>query len=244
MKAGNGRGVITLHGPPRKLTAVVRGLVSGRTVVPVTLKLPQESAVVRARIAPFSRVASEMRLQLPRETPPGTYRGESSVDGEPREIVVEVAPLAHLWVQPKRTVLAAEPGGQAELSIVLSNAGNVPVEMPRAAEVDLEDAEAQDRALGRALRAKLAEGERRVDRFFEELREAHGGAARLTVKRSLDILKPGQTCQLAARVDIPVTVHAGHTYSGVWQIGDANHLIGVEITRGPAGPARRGRRKS
>jgi len=114
----------------------------------------------------------------------------------------------------------------------------------RAIELDLEDGEGQDRALGRALRAELGEGETRVDRFFEELREGYGGVARLAVTHGDAVLEPGRSCELVALLDLPVTVQARHSYSGTWQIGDVAHLIDVEVTKGAQEPARRGRRKA
>jgi hypothetical protein len=244
MTSVKGSEVITLRGPPRRLSAVVHFGTPSRAVVPVTLKLPAESALLRARIAPFGREASEIRLQLPRETPPGTYRGKAPVGGKNRNIVVEVEPVVQLRVHPKRTVLSAEPGGRAEFGVTVANAGNVAYEVPRAAELDLEDVDGQDRALGRALRAELAEDESRVDRFFEELREGHGGVARLAVARGGGVLNPGQSRELAALLEIPVTVQARYSYSGTWQIGNVTHIIDVEVTKRAQEPARRGRRKA
>jgi hypothetical protein len=239
-----GSDVITLRGAPRRLVAVVPFATPSQSLLRVTLELPGEVAVLRAVIAPFGRETSEIRLQLPRETPPGTYRGKATVGEKTRHLLVEVEPVLHLRVQPGRTVLAAEPGGRAEIRVTVLNAGNTAFEVERVIELELEDGEGQDRALGRALRADLTEGETRVDRFFEELREGYGGVARLAVTQGDGVLEPGRSCELVALLDIPVTVQARHAYSGTWQLGDAAHLIDVEVTKGAPEPARRGRRKA
>jgi hypothetical protein len=234
---------ITLRGPPHRLSAVVRLQTSSREILPITLKLPGGSAVFRARMAPFGRDTAEIRLRLPRETPPGTYGGLAVIGKENREVVVEVEPVVRTRVHPRQTTLATDPGSRAEFSVTVLNAGNVLLEIPRTAQFDLEDDDGQDRSLGRALRADLKKDETRMDRFFDEVREAHGGEARLTVVQGAGYVDPGQSCQLSAQLDVPVMVKAGRTYTGGWEIGDASHPIVIEATKGNGEPARRGRRK-
>lgn len=235
---------VTLRGPPQRLTAVVRLETSGREVFPVTVKLPGGSAVLRASVTPFGRDTSEIRLELPRETPPGTYGGVAPLGGKNREIVLEVEPVERLRIHPRHTTLTAGPGSREQFSVTVVNAGNVPFEIPRTASFDLEDDDGQDRALGRALRAELGDNETRMDRFFEEIRELHGGEARLTVARGAGVVKPGQSCELSNYLDVPVTVKPGRTYTGGWDIGDTAHLIVLKAINGDAQPARRGRRKA
>jgi hypothetical protein len=87
------------------------------------------------------------------------------------------------------------------------------------------------------LRAELAGDERRVDRFFEVLRESHGGEARVTVTDGAGRLRPGEQRDLTCVVEIPALATAGRTYSGAWTIGDRSHLIAVDV----AASARNGR---
>ncbi len=123
------------------------------------------------------------------------------------------------------------------------NASNVAVEVPQETSMDL-DAEDQERAFGRALRAELPEGESRVDRFFEELREGHGGEARLTVVDGAGALEPGESRELRCRVEVPMTVQPGRSYGGSWEIGNAGHFLTLEVGKPePGTPRTRGRRK-
>ncbi|MDP2956492.1 MAG: hypothetical protein Q8N53_08725 [Longimicrobiales bacterium] len=239
-----GLGAVTLRGPPRRLTAVVRLEVSGPEVLPVAVELPGGSVVLRGRMMPLGQDASEFRLELLQETPPGTYHGVAPIGGKNREIVVVVEPVARLRFYPKTTTLTAGPGSREEFAVTVVNAGNVPLLIPRIADFDLEDDSGPDRALGRALRAELGEKETRMDRLFEELREVHGGEARVTVVKGAGVVEPGQSRELFNYLDVPVTLKPGRTYAGGWDVGEAAHLIVIEAVKGDARPARRGRRKT
>lgn len=223
---------ITLSGPPRSMSAVVRLDPPGEGVVPVTMKLAGGAGIFRAHVRPFGHGTSEIRLRLPRETPPGTYNGEGPFGGEQRGIVVEVEPDVRVRVHPKRTALSVEAGSRAPFEITIVNTGNVPIELPTNAVFDLDDAEGQDRALGRALRATLPDGERRVDRFFEEIRATHGGEARVTIQSGAGPLAPGETRELSCVLDVPATVQAGQSYLGAWPLGNGGHVLLVEVTKG------------
>ncbi len=233
---------ITFRGPPRKVSAIVQLGALTRGVLPVTLKLPAETTVFRARVSPFGREASEVRLRLPRETPPGTYKGKAPVAGKNRDIVVEVESVVRLRAHPARTVLSAKPGSKAEFSVTLLNVGNVPCEVPKSGEFDLDEVGAPDRALGRALRAKLGEGESRVERLFEDLRASHGGEARLAVTGGAGVLEPGESRELSSQLEVPASVQSGRVYSGTWQIANVAHRIIVEVKKSSRAP-RRGRIK-
>jgi hypothetical protein len=228
------REAIALSGPPREVMAVVPLGMAGKAVVPLRLMLGGEPAIFRAHVRPFGQGASEIRLRLPEETPPGTYRGAGSFEGEERDVVVEVEPVLRLRVRPGRTALAGAAGATVPFSITVVNAGNVPIEVPKAAQFDLDDDEGQDLALGRTLRATLAEGERRVDRFFEEIRAQHGGEARVRVREGAGPLAAGVMRRLACELEIPATARAGRSYLGAWRLANAGHAIAVEVTKGGA----------
>jgi hypothetical protein len=219
---------ITLAGPPGKATGIVR-LEYAERVVPIALTLAGGVAVFTAHVRPFAGPAIELRLRLPREMPPGVYEGEASFGGRMRGVVVRVEPAPQVRIQPKRTTIPAEPGAHAEFRVLIANAGNVPVDVPKADTFDLDDAEGQDRALGAALRAILRPDERRVDRFFEEIRERHGGQARISVQAGAGAIEPGAARDVTCMIAVPDTVQAGRSYLGAWQLANAAHIVVIEV---------------
>jgi hypothetical protein len=230
MSATREGGAIALAGPPRSITGVVQVELDER-VIPITLKLAGGIAAVGARVRPFGHRTVEIRLRLPRETAPGRYSGEASIAGTARAVEIEVESVLQLRVQPKRSSLAVEPASSTEFGIEIANAGNVTFDIPKVDSLDLDDAEGQDRALGRALRATLAPGERRVDRFFEEIRERHGGEARVVVLAGAGPLAPAAARMLRCRLEIPDAVQVGRSYIGAWQLANAAHVFVLEVSR-------------
>lgn len=223
--------LVLLAGPPWKLRAVAPLDTAGERVAVLKLELAGEHALHRATIRPFGPGTSEIRLKLPRDTPPGTYRGEASLGGEAHAVVVQVTPVVRTRVTPRQTALVVEPGGRAEFEILVSNNGNVAVDVPKAATFDLDDEAGQDRALGRTLRAGLGHGESRIERFFEELRVSHGGEARVLLVEGAGALEPGESRTLRCQVEVPLTLQPGRAYAGGWEVGSASHLLVVEVTK-------------
>lgn len=223
---------ITLSGPPRSMTGVYPFEVSGSTVVPISLSVGGESTIYRAVVR---AERNEIRLRLPGETAPGSYTGEATIEGKACRVVAHVEPIVRIRVQPRQTSVTAAPTAQVEFCCSVMNEGNVPFAVPKADVFDLDDAAGQDKALGRTLRAPLTGGERRIDRFFDELRDSHGGEARVAVRNGAGPLEPGESRELACVLTVPATAQAGRSYVGSWPLGNAAHVIVAEILTGTTG---------
>jgi hypothetical protein len=245
MSAISGGERILLSGPPHNTKAVLRVDTRDAAIVSVRLDVAGESSLHSATLRAVGPGSSELRLQLPRETPPGEYRGEVVLDDTTHPVIVYVAPRLRTRISPKQVLVEAEPGGRAEFDAIVSNDGNVPAEIPKSATFDLDDGERQDRALGVALRADLPEGEERVDRFFDELRNSHGGEARVMVVAGAGVIEPGEARPIRGRLEIPMTTEPGRSFIGAWQLGGTSHVVAVNVLRpGPRnGGQRNGGRK-
>jgi hypothetical protein len=222
---------IVLTGPPRSVSAVIP-LFTAQRIVPIALQLAGSPEVHNARVRPFGRDASEIRLRLPRATPPGSYRGQATVAGVAQVVVAVVEPELHLELQPGRSDLSAAAGSRVEFSLELTNGGNVAFDVPAVVTFDLDDSDDQSRALGRALRAELQPGERRIDRLFEELRVGHGGEARVSLGAGKGPLSPGEVRRLGCVLEVPAMVESGRSYDGAWQLADATHVLLVTVKNG------------
>jgi hypothetical protein len=233
---------ITLSGPPRNMAVVVPREWSGDRIIPISISVAGRPTIYRAVVRAFGQDRSEIRLRLPGDTPPGRYSGEGTIGGTPRAVVVDVAPVLRIRVQPRQTLLSTAPAASVEFTVTLLNAGNVGFDVPGAEVIDFDDAAGQDRALGRTLRATLAQGERRVDRLFDELKDSHGGEARVRVKNGAGTLAPGESRELECVLEVPSTVLAGRTYTGTWQLGSGVHVLVADVQT--SGRPRNGRVRS
>lgn len=220
---------LTLSGPPRNVRARVPFSVERASVVPVALNIGAHLTIVRAVLRPLSSSASELRLRLPDQTAPGLYPGEATIDGTARAVVLQIEPHLRVRTQPSQTFVSVPAASSEAFALTIVNGGNVSVDIPKTSEFDLDDADGQERALGRSLRATLKPGEARVERFFEELRETHGGEARVTIRRGAGALAPGESRELACVLQVPVDARAGRSYAGAVEFGAVSHAIVAHI---------------
>ncbi len=220
---------ITLAGPPRNLTAIVSMDVARSTVVPISVTRAGQATIYRAVVRPIGIGNAELRLRLPDDFSPATYRGEATLYGKPRAVIIEVQTVTRIRIDPRQTVVTAEPSSSTPFAVTVTNGGNVPFLIPKSDTLDLDDAAGQDRALGRTLRALLEKDERRVDRLFEELRQTHGGEGRITVRSGAGPLPPGESRIVSCVLDVPESAQPGRAYVGAWQLGSVSHLIVADI---------------
>ena len=220
---------LELTGPPHRLSGIIAHSVQERRI-PVALKLERELTIVDAHARALGANTAELRLKLPRDTAAGAYRGEAVIGGTKRTLVIRVQPVVDLRVEPKQTRLETSARAKTEFTVEVTNRGNSVVDIAKSYTFDLDDAAGQDRALGRALRARLSGEESRVDRFFEELRADHGGQARVLVLSGAGALRPASARTLRCSLDVPDDVRAGTTYTGAWKLENVAHVIVVTVS--------------
>ncbi len=220
---------LTFSGPPRNVRALVPFTVERSTVVPIALHIGVRLSIVRAVLRPLASGSSEIRLRLPDQSAPGLYHGEVTIDGKARSVIVEIEPQFRVRIEPAQTTLTIQPASREPFALTIINGSNVPIDIPKLAAFDLDDADGQERALGRSLRAALGPGEQRVERFFEELRESHGGEARVTMRSGAGPLAPGEAREIACVLEVSEAVRPGRSYSGSFEIGPVSHVIVADI---------------
>ncbi|MFN8571260.1 MAG: hypothetical protein U0132_04330 [Gemmatimonadaceae bacterium] len=227
MNAATENGIV-LVGPPRRVTGRVPVALSKSVLVLASVTVGKETTVYRATLRPTGTNSAELRLKLPADTPPGTYVGEATIDGDAHRLQVRVEPVVKISIEPKQSMLAATGSAPVEFGFVIANEGNVPFTVPETDTFDLDDGVAQDKALGRSLRTPLATGAHAIDAYFDQLRDAHGGEARVRVQSGAGPLVPGEHRQLRCVVDTPPTAKSGRSYVGSWQLGNTAHTVLVE----------------
>lgn len=232
--AATGKGSQTVHlrGAPPNLSAVVQLGRATRGSVLTSLDLPKAlgETQLSAVLSPLGDGgAARVRLKLPRTTPPGTYHGTLEIEEESKAIVVEVEPRVRMRIFPTQASLQARPGETNELRLSLANLGNVAFDVPRIARLGLFHKQGMDLAVGRAFLAELAEDERRIDRFAEELREGYGGVAKLRVRKGSGKLEPNDARDLDIVLEVPSQVVPSRTYWGLWSFYDTNYKIELDI---------------
>ncbi len=226
---------IRFTGTPLNLRAQLPVSVERSSVVPVALTIDGNARIHRAVWRARSSSTSELFLRLPAQTSAGEYIGEATVNGKQQAVAVSIAAQPGLMVFPDHTLITAVAGARETFTLTVANRGNVSVMVPADGAIELDDDDAQDRALGRSLRAELSANERRVDRYFEELRLGHGGEARIAVTRGSGELLPGDSREVVCVLDVPKALQAGRQYGGAWDLGLVSHTVLVNAKGSDAG---------
>src|SRR5205823_2812084 len=68
-----------------------------------------------------------LKLSLGAHTPPGEYRGEIEVAGRKRPVVYYVTEMLALEISPTTLVIENHPGATIAKQVIISNVGNVPL---------------------------------------------------------------------------------------------------------------------
>ena len=185
---------------------------------------PVDASVTIAETTPGTAI---LRLDVPRATPPGTYEGRVRVGDQERAIVVDVDPSVYVRLYPVRLVLTAEPGASVDLTLTIVNEGNVAAEIRGAYVIGLYDVGGVERAVGKTFVAELSEGERRVDRFVDELAGGHGGLVRVRIGAGSGDLAPGEVRELGVQLAIPDRLEPGRTYWGTWALHNLRYYVRI-----------------
>jgi hypothetical protein len=171
----------------------------------------------------------EVRLTLPRHTPPGAYEGiVDTAEGE-RPVRIEVEPEIELDIVPGQLLLTGAPGERVSTELTLSNLGNVTVEIRRAYQLGLYAIGGLERAIRRAF-AEPGEAQG-ANRVFDHMADEHGGLVRIEVGEGAGDLEPGMVRDLSVTFRIPDGIDPDRIYAGTWALYDLRYYVQVMPSR-------------
>jgi hypothetical protein len=171
----------------------------------------------------------EVRLTLPRHTPPGAYEGiVDTAEGE-RPVRIEVEPEIELDIVPGQLLLTGAPGERVGTELTLSNLGNVTVEIRRAYQLGLYAIGGLERAIRRAF-AEPGEAQG-ANRVFDHMADEHGGLVRIEIGEGAGELEPGMVRDLSVTFRIPDGIDPARIYAGTWALYDLRYYVQVMPSR-------------
>jgi hypothetical protein len=227
-------GAVRLRGRPGALTGPLALPESAAAIGTVKLALgaatptPVTAHVVRIG----AKGLSNLRLDLPRWTPPGSYEGVLQLGDEEQRVVIDVEPRPKLRMSPRRLSLTGRPKDVVKASVTLANVGNVPCEVRGVAVFALFDPSSLERATQRAFQSSGSGEERFLDRLAAEVSDGYAGTVRLKVESGAGQLEPGDSRDLEVTLNLPDGLKAGRTYEGTWRIGNLGYNVEVSTPNG------------
>jgi len=224
---------VVVNGDPRRLRGTLRLRNDGGETARIgqvvvrdpdgNLGLSGESAqrVSPRALDPAGEVAVKLRLRLDERTPPGEYHAEVDVGGTTRQLVVQVAQRVSVGLEPRRILVANQPGGTTAASVVVTNQGNVPVTVGEIGAVPLDDEQRDCRILRRTVDALTAdEREVSIERLLTEVSRAskevldETGVLRVRNLSGPAAVPPGAVARFDLSIEVPKTLDPHARYTG------------------------------
>lgn len=168
---------------------------------------------IGARLAPRDTTRARAHLRVDPYTPPGRY----TMDAEgfaAGGVVLEVLERVSTQLTPARLDLRGAPGEVLTAEVAVTNRGNVPLEVPRAALVHLEERFWMGRSLTYVLRdvARDAGATEYFDRLLAELKDTDIRPMRVDVAARDGDLAPGDTLTARLALHLPEELRKGRDY--------------------------------
>ncbi len=217
------RGVMTVRNPSER-----RLMLSRIHGFDVTVRGgPGAEGVTMARIGRATVLAAGEARQVPvtlaldPHTPPGQYHVELEVAGQRRRAAVTVVEEINFDAQPTEFVVENRPKATQDKLLVVSNRGNVPVNIRDIGAVPLDDELLTCRSLRGALREWTSRQENNVESYLVEVgRQANraledAGILRVHIADSPLAVAPGEQRTLSLSIEVPSTLDQHTRYTGV-----------------------------
>jgi len=242
--AGKQASPLRIRGTPRHLAAIVPEL-RGMDVMAGEVSLPRAAApaarygAAAERQAGAPDVASfpafvfgrgELRLNLPRDTPPGVYEGKVRIGDREQQVTVEIEPRTVLRLFPKSLHLAVGPKERVDAELTVVNEGNVPATIPAVDAFWLLHEDGVDRVLGLVFEASRQSESRgkRIDRVLDAVDEQYGGNVRLRIEGA-GAIEPGESRTLQVHFVFPERLQGGQCYIGMWHLCNLRWPLHVTV---------------
>jgi hypothetical protein len=231
MSAASGwRPPVRFRGTPIALSAVTPGGPDAASSLSLTLDLPgtpeHRTHAVHSRVGD----SSILKLNLPRNTPPGKYTGIVMVGDVEQEVIVDVEPEVFLRLFPERLVFTARASERVQIEMSLANMGNTAVEVRGAYAFGLFDVGGVERAIAKTVTAQLTgeSGVRgRADYFADAIADEHGGMVRVKVDEGAGQIAPDEVREMKITLTVPDRVRPGRTYWGTWPLYNLRHYVRI-----------------
>ena len=197
---------------------------------PASAKEQQWKVRLLARVAPHSTAPSPMQLQIDPHVAPGVYEADFEFDGERRDVILHVLEHRELLLVPNRFDLCGKPGAVLAQPLLISNAGNVAIDLPKAAFAPLTEHGVLHSSLHVALIEKGAEGHQAVlDAYATLLAQAEVEPVKVMLRNSgAKVLTPGESLASEITFELPAGLKKHRLYRGAFLMGRTRCRLEVQ----------------
>jgi hypothetical protein len=202
------------------------------------LTLPTARAAVQPLVLrPDQGGTLPLAVAVDPATPPGEYSAEIEVGGRSRPVVLRVAEVFDLRVEPRRLVVLNRPGVAQTKRLVVTNEGNVPFTLGDPVTVDLRRDPPRERTLRVALEPFLRTEEPELKDLVVAMlaiarEEERLGELQVRGERQVEV-RPGETTALDVEITLYDELPPTRRYRGVLPVLTRDVDVVVVPSRGP-----------
>lgn len=186
---------------------------------------------VPAHIVSRRDEAGQLRVKLPECMAPGTYAAQLEIAGEKHSVEVNVEAQQRLIVRPGQFNFEGDPGGSAEITLTLSNRGNVSIDIPTVFAFGAYDNNGLAEAFASTYRQETDDALKLISHWVHKLRDGYGGLLKCNVTAGAGVLAPGEQRAVTIKTTLPSKLKPGHAYHGVLELGPLAQSIGVKVNK-------------
>lgn len=196
---------------------------------------PSEISVSHLRVfgilPPGAAMQVPVQLPIPPQTPPGRYAAEAVIGGARKSVTIDVLESWDLAINPGEISLKLHPGERARRPVLLTNRGNMPYTLHRAAFAPLQDKDGTHRNIFLSLRHATAEPdyEAVLNDFVKRMQDTEVEPARIGILSDGRSLLPGETRDFEIEISLPEDLKRNRRYSGKATFENARLLLDIEV---------------
>jgi hypothetical protein len=228
---------LKLHGPPQRLwltsTAIPKS--GSGTLTLSTTGEGGQAMSVPAHIVSRRGEPGKLKVKLPEGIAPGSYVAQLAIAGEQLPVEVNVEAQERLIAGPGKYDFEGAPGDPAEITLALSNRGNVSISIPTTSTCGVFDNQGLENAFASTYRQETDNVLKLIGHWVLKLRDGYGGLLKCNVIAGADALAPGEQRKVTIQTTLPSKLKPGHAYHGALQLGPLALSIGVKVTKNERG---------
>jgi len=220
-----------LSGPPRKLLLQESGLELEGTV---TLELDDAVEDIAGPYKVRIKRDNEGRLKylkvkLDRSMPPGKYGSRLKSANADIPVVLEVQESIALAMSPSQITVAGCNGTKVVTSALLTNKGNITLEIPRSHHLGVYDDDGVETAFATTYRLDEDDPIELFGNFIHKLRDGYGGLLKLRITKGYGALPAGISRRVEIEVALQKKLKPQHHYHGVWSLFNSNFNVAISV---------------
>lgn len=183
-----------------------------------------------ARLLPGTALQATAQVLIPPDTPPGRYTAEALVGNVRKPVAVDVLESWDLAIIPAELSLKFDLGERLVRTVQLTNRGNMPWNLHRAAFATLQEVDGVHRNIFLSLKETPEPSyEKVLNNFVKRMRDTEVEPAKIKILSKTDVLRPGESQELRLEISLPDNLKKNRRYSGGVSFENASLLLNIEV---------------